>query len=142
MAKIKLADNTILTVSKIEMVDGVLNITTNDNTTEELAVIFEDKTKTSLITLLTDSEKETGYKKGFTSFAGIKYNTDRTKTVELFQPKDVTEARVSNAEGTANKAIADIETVNDKTIGLEEQTKLITETMDALLTSVIPSLML
>ena len=113
MTKVKLADGTIINASAVELDRGVLKITTSDDTVEALAELFSDKEKTSLITLLTESEIETGYKKGFTSFAGIDYDADGAKTIALFQPVDVTEARVSSAEGTANLA-------NDKADELEE----------------------
>ena len=104
MTKIKLVDGTIINASSVEVVNGVLKISTNEHTVEALAVLFSDKEKTNLITLMTESEEETGYKTGFTSFAGIGYNAEGVKTIELFQPVDVTEARISNAEGVANMA--------------------------------------
>ena len=104
MAKIKLVDGTEINVTAVELVQGVLKLTTTDKTVEELAAIFTDKSNTSLITLLTDSGVESGCKTGFTSFAGIKYDAEGAKTVELFQPVDATEARISNAECAANAA--------------------------------------
>jgi threonyl-tRNA synthetase len=103
MTKIKLVDGTIISASTVEVVNGVLKITTNEYSVEELAKIFQDKNKTNLITLMTESEKESGYKTGFTSFAGINYDADGNKTVELFQPKDVTESRLSNVEGNTSR---------------------------------------
>ena len=103
MTKIKLTDGTIISASTVEVVNGVLKITTNEYSVEELAEIFKDKNKTNLITLMTESEKESGYKTGFTSFAGINYDADGNKTVELFQPKDVTESRLSNVEGNTSR---------------------------------------
>lgn len=103
MTKIKLVDETIISASTVEVVNGVLKITTNEYSVEELAEIFKDKNKTNLITLMTESEKESGYKTGFTSFAGINYDADGNKTVELFQPKDVTESRLSNVEGNTSR---------------------------------------
>lgn len=103
MTKIKLTDGTILSAD-VELKKGILYITTNESkTVEELVEIFNDKEKTNLITLMTESGKESGFKTGFTSFAGITYNPDKTKTIELFQPKDVTEARISNVEGNTEK---------------------------------------
>lgn len=129
MTKIKLTDGTIINASNVEVVNGVLKITTNEYSVEELAEIFKDKSKTNLITLMTESEKESGYKTGFTSFAGINYDADGNKTVELFQPKDLTEARIANAEATANmakEAANSIQettsSVNSKVTELEEMT--------------------
>ena len=56
---------------------------------------------------MTESEKVSGYKTGFTSFAGIEYDENGNKTVELFQPKDVTESRLSNVEGNTEKLAED-----------------------------------
>lgn len=126
MEKIKLSDGTFVNILNIELVNGALKITTPDHTVEELATIFSDKSKTNLITILTASGKESGFKTGFTSFAGIMYEADGMKTVELFQPVDVTEQRISNAEGTANAASAMVEQTN---INVHE----LTETVDALL---------
>ena len=112
MTKIKLTDETIINASAVEVVNGTLKITTTENTVEGLAEIFSDKSKTNYIILLTESDKECGYKNGFTSFAGINYDADGNKTVELFQPKDVTEARIANAEATANMT-------NDKLTAIE-----------------------
>lgn len=105
MTKIKLVDGTIINASKVEMSHGgALHITTAEHTVEELAEIFANESNTNLITLMTESEKECGYRIGFTSFSGINYDTDGNKTVELFQPANVTEARIANAEATANMA--------------------------------------
>lgn len=112
MTKIKLSDGTIINATDVVLENGILKISTTEHTVEELAGLFSNKENTSLITLMTESEKETGYKAGFTSFAGINYDADGLKTVELFQPKDVTEARISNAEGAANLA-------NEKSVELE-----------------------
>lgn len=113
MTKIKLVNGTIVSASTVDLEAGVLKITTNEHTVEELAGMFSNKENTNIITLMTESEIETGFQTGFTSFAGIDYNPNGEKTVKLFQPVDVTEARVSNAEGTANR-------VREKTDALEE----------------------
>ena len=134
MTKIKLTDGTIINASNVEVVNGTLKITTAEKTVEQLHKIFSDRSKTSLITLMTESEKETGYKTGFTSFAGINYDAEGNKTIELFQPKDVTEARVANAEGTANLA-------NEKAAEVENQNVVLASTVDSILTEIIPSLM-
>lgn len=121
MTKIKLVDGTIINASTVELVGGVLKITTADHTVEELAELFNNKENTNLITLLTESEVESGFKTGFTSFAGIVYNPDETKTVELFQPVDATEARISNAEGAANaasNAATELEETVDALLGM------------------------
>ena len=133
MTKIKLVDGTIINADSIELVNGALKITTSEKTVEELAEIFSDKEKTSLITLMTPSEKETGFKTGFTSFSGINYDADGVKTVELFQPVDVTEARISGAEGVANQAnngvaqanadISELEATVDALLGTGEETE-------------------
>lgn len=104
MTKIKLVDNTIINAVDVEVVKGILKITTTEHTVEELAALFSDKEKNNLITLMTESEVETGYKIGFTSFAGITYGADGLKTIELFQPVDNVEARIANLEGIANLA--------------------------------------
>lgn len=104
MTKIKLSNGTIINASSVELFNGALKITTTDSTVEELAEVFSDKENTRIITLMTESEIETGYKEGFTSFSGITYDAEGVKTIELFQPADVTEQRVANAESTANLA--------------------------------------
>ena len=122
MTKIKLLDGKIINAVSVEVVSGVLKISTYDHTVEELAKIFSDKDATPLITLLTESEIETGYKTGFTSFAGINYDDDGLKTVELFQPVDITEKRVSTATGVANQAMAETEILSETVeamLGLE-----------------------
>ena len=112
MTKIKLTNGTVINADSIELVNGTLRITTSEHTVEELAALFSDKSNTSRITLMTEGGVETGYKAGFTSFAGINYGADGSKTVELFQPKDVTEARLSNVEATTSSvagSVTDIE---------------------------------
>lgn len=104
MTKIKLVDGTIISASTVDLVAGVLRITTTEHTVEELAEMFSNKENTNLITLMTESEIETGIQTGFTSFAGIDYDSEGVKTVKLFQPVDASEARIANAEGTANHA--------------------------------------
>lgn len=111
MTQIKLNNGKVINADSVELVDGVLKITTSELTVEELATLFSDKANTSLITLMTESGIETGFKAGFTSLAGINYS-DGLKTVELFQPRDVTEARLSDVEARANNVangITDIE---------------------------------
>lgn len=115
MTKIKLANGTIVNATYVELVNGILKITTTDFTVEELAELFTDKNNTSLIVLMTEAEEESGNKKGFTSFAGISYGKDGAKTVELFQPADTTEARIANAEAAVietNQKIAELKGEN------------------------------
>jgi hypothetical protein len=112
MTKIKLTNGTVINANSVDLTNGILRITTKESTVEELATLFSDKSNTSLITLMTEGGVESGYKAGFTSFAGINYGADGIKTVELFQPKDVTEARLSNVEANANSvanSITDVE---------------------------------
>lgn len=105
MTKIKLLDGTIINADGVAVVRGALNIVVSDNiTVEKLAELFSNKENTSLITLMTESGVESGYKVGFTSFAGINYDEAGNKTIELFQPVDELENRVANAEGVANSA--------------------------------------
>lgn len=104
MTKIKLVDGTIINAETVDLDGGVLKIDTKEKTVEELAELFGNKENTNHIVLMTESEIESGFKTGFTSFAGINYSEDGTKTIEMFQPVDATEARIANAEGAANKA--------------------------------------
>ena len=133
MTKIKLIDETIIIASEVVLENGIFKITTSEKTVEELAAIFSDKSNTSKITLMTESEIETGYKIGFTSFAGIKYDAKGNKTIELFQPADVTEARLANAEGQ-------VAMLSEQNTVLAEQNTMLTETVDSILTDIIPSL--
>lgn len=119
MTKIKLVDGTIINAETVELDGGVLRIATTEKTVEELAGLFS-KENTSLIVLMTKSGVESGYKTGFTSLAGILYE-DGLKTIELIQPVDVAEKRISNAEGMASKAVAelnDLEKTVDAFLGL------------------------
>lgn len=109
MTKVKLIDGSFVDAISVKLENGILKISVLDYTVEELASMFSDKRNTSLITLMTESEIETGIQTGFTSFAGIDYDSEGVKTVKLFQPVDATESRISNAEGTANQAIAETE---------------------------------
>lgn len=140
MTKIKLVDGTIINATNVELVNGVLKITITDGTVEELAALFDDKSNTSLITLLTESGVESGYKKGFTSFAGIMYDAEGNKTVELYQPADVTEARISNAEGAANVANNTAASAANAASEASEQNAVLAATVDSILTEIIPSL--
>ena len=108
MTKIKLTDGTIINASTVEVVNGVLKITTTDLSVEGLAELFGNSANTNYIVLMTEGGKECGYKTGFTSFAGINYDAEGNKTVELFQPKDVTEARIANAEAKVTSIETDI----------------------------------
>ena len=141
MTKVKLSNGTILNASDVVVANGVLKISTVDLTVEELADLFSDKENTSLITLMTEADVECGYKTGFTSFAGIDYTADGVKTVELFQPVDVTEKRISDAEGKANQATNAANEANEKAAEVEEQNAVLASTLDSILTDVIPSLM-
>lgn len=124
MTKIKLVNGTIISASTVELVAGVLKITTTEHTVEELAEMFSNKENTNLITLMTESEIETGIQTGFTSFSGIDYDSEGVKTVKLFQPVDATESRIANAEGTANQAIAEtaeLEATVDALLGMGDE---------------------
>ena len=113
MRKIKLVDGTIIEITEKSLINGILKISTKEKTAEELAELFSNKENTSYIAILSRNDVEIGFNKGFTSFAGITYDTAGVKTVELFQPKDVTEARISNLEGATNETkntVASVET--------------------------------
>ena len=124
MTIIKLANGTTINASTVEVVNGTLKITTTDFTVEELAKMFGNFSNTSYITLMTEGGTPCGYKTGFTSFAGITYDAEGNKTVELFQPKDVTEARIANVEANtsiANEKVSSIETdITDIQLALVE----------------------
>ena len=120
MTKIKLTNGTVINAESVDLTNGILRITTKEHTVEELATLFSDKSNTSLITLMTEGGAETGYKTGFTSFAGINYDVDGAKTVELFQPKDVTEARLSNVEATTNSVASSVTDVELAMVELYE----------------------
>lgn len=104
MTKIKLSNGTIINAIDVVLKNGILKISTTESTVEELAEVFSNKENTSLITLMTESGIETGYKTGFTSFAGINYDAEGVKTVELFQPVDDMESRVAKAEASVSLA--------------------------------------
>ena len=113
MRKIKLVDGTTIEIVEKSLINGILKISTKEKTVEELAELFSNKENTSYIATLSRNDVEIGFNKGFTSFAGITYDTDGIKTVELFQPKDVTEARIANLEGATNETkntVANVET--------------------------------
>lgn len=141
MTQIKFTDGTVINAASVELVRGVLKITTTDRTVEELAGLFSDKSNTSRIVLLTESGAETGYREGFTSFAGINYGADGSKTVELYQPADVTEARISKAEGAASTASTAAASANAKASEVAEQNATFSATLDSILTELIPSLL-
>lgn len=113
MRKIRLVNGTIIEITEKSLINGILKISTKEKTVEELAELFSNKENTNYIAILSRNDVEIGFNKGFTSFAGITYDTDGIKTVELFQPKDVTEARISNLEGVTNETkntVASVET--------------------------------
>lgn len=114
MTKVKLTNGTIVNASDVVVASGTLKISTTDFTVEELAELFSNKENTSMITLMTEADVECGYKTGFTSFAGIDYSAEGIKTVELFQPADVTEKRLSEAEGSIKANSQEISNVNGK----------------------------
>lgn len=141
MAKIKLGNDVIINALVAEVTSkGMLVIETTDLTTEELAALFSDKENTSCITVMTEEEVVLETKVGYTSYSGIIYGADGTKTVKLFQPADATEARISNAEGTANAALTSASENKEMTAVLKEQTAVLESTIDSILTDVIPSL--
>lgn len=121
MTKIKLTDGTIINASDVEVVNGTLKITTAEHTVEELAELFRNFENTNYITLMTESEIETGYKTGFTSFAGINYDAEGNKTVELFQPKDVTESRLSYVEGNTERLAEETNENTENIIDVQAQ---------------------
>ena len=140
MTKVKLSNGAVLNATDVEVVNGTLKISTVDSTVEELAELFSNKEYTSYIVLMTEADVECGYRTGFTSFAGIEYDADGVKTVELFQPVDVTEKRIAEAEGKAAQATNTANAANEKTAALEEQNAVLASTLDSILTDVIPSL--
>ena len=134
MTKVKLVDGTVINAETVELVDGALKISTTELTVEELVTLFSDKNNTSVITLMTESDIESGIKTGFTSFVGINYGAKGLKTIELLQPSDDIEARIANAEANAVLATSKVSEV-------EEQNELLSITVDSILTEIIPSLM-
>ena len=120
MTKVKLTNGVVINAKEVKMENGILKITTEENTVEELAEMFANKQNTNLITFLTETEIESGFKVGFTSFLGINYDADGVKTVELAQPVDVNEARISNAEGLANQSIAKATELEERVVIVEE----------------------
>lgn len=122
MTKVKLVNGAIINALEVKMENGFLKITTEENTVEELAELFANKENTNLITLMTEAEIESGFKTGFTSFIGITYDADGVKTVALMQPADVTEERISNAEGSinlVNEEVSELETTVNALLGTE-----------------------
>ena len=132
MGKIKLVNGIEIEVTNVELVNGTLNISTTESTVEELHNIFANKENTSLITLLTDSGVESGYKTGFTSFAGITYDAEGVKTISLFQPKDTIEARLSNAEGRVGVAEKELSQVEAKVSNAETGLTQVEESISSL----------
>lgn len=116
MTKVKLVNGFTINAESVELINGVLRISTMDSlSVEELASLFSNSAITNCITLLTESGKETGYQTGFTSLAGIKYSEDSLKTIELFKPLSDTEVRIANVESETNKVASTI----NKLLGLE-----------------------
>lgn len=123
MRKIKLVDGTIIKITEKSLINGILKISTKEKTVEELAELFSNKENTSYIATLSRNDVEIGFNKGFTSFAGITYDTDGIKTVELFQPKDVTEARISNLESATNETKNVVANVETSMVNFKEEQK-------------------
>lgn len=124
MTKVKLVNGAIINALEVKMENGFLKITTEENTVEELAELFADKENTNLITLMTETEIESGFKVGFTSFVGIEYDANGVKTVAMIQPADVTETRISNAEGTinlVNEEVYELESIVNALLGTESE---------------------
>lgn len=123
MTKIKLNNGVLINALEVILEKGVLKITTVENTVEELAELFADKENTNYIVLMTEMGTECGYKVGFTSFVGINYDASGVKTVELMQPANVTEKRLSDAEGNlsmVNKEVSELNTTVNTLLGTEE----------------------
>ena len=133
MDKVKLVDGTLLSAESIELINGVLKISTRDNTVDGLVGLFSDPANTHTIVILTNDDVECERKIGFTSFAGIHYSADGLMTVEMFQPTDDMELRVASAEAAASAANSTAEV-------LVEQTEILAITLDSILTDIIPSL--
>lgn len=137
MTKIKLVTGEIIACESVEIIGSVLHFTIKDKmTSEELAVLFKDKEKTSNIIFLTESGKVSGNREGFTSYAGQNIDENGVITVLLIQPRDVTEARISSAEGTAHQASAKADAVQEETQASIEQ--VVTE-MTLAMASMLPA---
>ena len=119
MIRVRVADGTVINAERVELVNGALNIVTKDHTVEELAGVFGNSENTGLITFLTESGAESGFKTGFTSFSGITYDAEGCKTVELFQPVDLTERKVATAMGIATRASEDVKASKESINGLD-----------------------
>lgn len=122
MTKIKLTNGAIINALEVKIENGFLKIVTEENTVEELAQLFSNKQNTNCITLMTETGIESGIKVGFTSFVGIDYDAEGLKTVCMMQPVDITEARLSNAEGSINavgKEVSELETTVNALLGEE-----------------------
>lgn len=101
--KIKLLDNSIYPVTRVEVINGRLELDFKTKTAEELQEIFSKHSRLKKIVLMDDENNPNGDQKDWTVYAGIHYFGD-TKTVILTKEVDDMQKRLTDAEANALEA--------------------------------------
>lgn len=123
MTTIKLTNGTLIPCEIIETKNGVLMIETNtEQTTEELRVLFAAKENLTVLELQTPSGDKLGERYGYVCYSGILLLENGNKCIELTQEIDVTEQRITRAEGQARRAITDVDAAKQTAEALAVET--------------------
>ena len=102
ISKIKLMDGAEYSVSRVEVVDGHLEIDMNGSTAEEIQELFSNSEKLEKIELYTEGEALFGILERWMVYGGVILRGE-TKTVILSQAADDLEARIVQIEINSNE---------------------------------------
>ena len=102
ISKIKLMDGAEYSVSRVEVVDGHLEIDMNGSTAEEIQELFSNPENLEKIELYTEGEALFGILERWMVYGGVILRGE-TKTVILSQAADNLEARIVQIEINSNE---------------------------------------
>ena len=97
MEKIRLVDETVQEITRIDKVNGRVEIDIQDKTSEEIEALFAVPARLVTIELLTSENEKYGELSGYTVLDGVMLKGG-VKTVLLSKAVDVTEERLVAAE--------------------------------------------
>jgi hypothetical protein len=119
MEKIRLVDETVQEITRIDKVNGRVEIDIQDKTSEEIEALFAVPARLVTIELLTSENEKYGELSGYTVLDGVMLKGG-VKTVLLSKAVDVTEERLVAAESYALKAMVIAEDLKNNGIPYEQ----------------------
>lgn len=119
MEKIRLVDGTVQEITRIDNVNGRVEIDIQDKTSEEIEALFDVPARLVTIELLTSENEKYGELSGYTVLDGVMLKGG-VKTVLLSKTIDITEERLVAAESYALRAMVIAEDLKNNGLPYEQ----------------------